>query len=274
MNMPVDEFKKRYEEEGAVWPISVLNEEELLAARLELDRASKELDLMNSDYRCKAQVLFPWVASIARSPKLTPYLTAVLGDSYHCWDALFWIKSPGDGKYVSFHQDGTYWNFLPKKGVTVWLSFDGATEDSGAIQYVLGSHKSGIRKHTDKRNDRNLLMRGQTVDRAKEEARQTVVAEVPAGFASLHAPFVVHGSTPNRSVESRAACGLIFVSGEAAPILSHAPESTLWVQGVDSNRNFLHDPVPAGAWEADKANWRKAYDRQHENYYRMSLTDV
>lgn len=41
------------------------------------------------------------------------------------------------------------------------------------------------------------------------------------------------------------------------------------VWGVDHYNYMLHDPRPTGDWERDKAAWQLAYDRQHENYYRM-----
>lgn len=266
--MDINEFKDRYERDGAVWPISIFSAEEIAGYKLKLDQAVADLDLMNSDYRCKSQVLFPWVAEIAKSPKLTPYLTALLGDSYHCWDTLFWIKQPGDNKRVSFHQDGTYWNFEPEKGLTVWLSFDGSTADKGAIQYVTQPYVKTIRKHTDRKSNDNLLMRGQTLDRNQEEVEHTCIAEVPAGSIAMHSPFIMHGSVPNMTDNTRAACGFLFVKGDAKPREAYSPESTLWIHG-DVPPHFMLDPAPTGDWELDKSAWQAAYDRQHANYYKM-----
>lgn len=262
------EFRARYEREGAVWPIPIFSAEEIAHYRNKLDEAMTNLSLMSSDYRCKSQVLFPWVAEIAKSPRLTPYLQCLLGDDYHCWDTLFWVKQPGDNKRVSFHQDGTYWNFEPEKGLTVWLSFDGSTEQKGSIQYVIKPHERRIRHHEDRASSDNLLMRGQTLDRDEEELMHTRIAEIPAGSIAVHSPFILHGSMPNLTAEPRRACGFLFVRGDAKPRATYARESTLWIRGRDPE-HFSLDPLPTGDWELDVESWRNAYDRQHENYYKM-----
>ena len=110
-------------------------------------------------------------------------------------------------------------------------------------------------------------MRGQTVD--EDLPKERVKTTVPAGHVLLHSPYIIHGSGPNMASTPRVAMGMILASTECKPILNIAPESTVMVAGVDEYNHMMHDPQPTGNWEVDVVNWRKAYDRQHDNYYKM-----
>lgn len=269
--MDTKTIQERYARDGAVWPIRVFDEEQIARYCKDVEAAEKNLNLMHSDYRCKSQVLFPWLDEIIHSKAVGDVVEAILGPDFHCWDTLFWVKEPGDEKYVSYHQDATYWNFTPKsEALTVWLSFNGATAEKGAINYVLGSHQVTQIDHIDVKNENNLLMRGQTIAREVQPADLTI-AEVPAGCVTIHSPFMVHGSPSNRSTEKRIACGMIFASTKCKPVATYAPESTVMVRGTDRFNYMMHDPRPTGIWETDVVAWKAAYDRQHDNYYKMSL---
>jgi hypothetical protein len=68
--------------------------------------------------------------------------------------------------------------------------------------------------------------------------------------------------------------GMIFVSTECKPHLDISPESTVMISGVDEYNYMLHDPSPTGNWINDVNNWKLAYDRQHDNYYKMEQRNV
>jgi len=264
-------IKTVYDTQGAVWPLPVFSEEEIGKYCEKVLLAERELHLMKSDYRCKSQVLFSWLNEITHNKVLGDYIEELIGPNFHCWDTLFWIKQPDDKKFVSYHQDATYWNFTPKtKALTVWLAFNDATAEKGAIQYVLGSHQSSQVEHTDVKSESNLLMRGQTIA-STVKPQDLTIAEVPAGCVTIHSPFIVHGSQANNGTELRIACGMIFASTECKPIATFSPESTVMVRGIDRFNYMLHDPEPTGNWDEDVKMWKYAYDRQHENYYKMNL---
>ena len=259
---------EQFNQQGFYGPVQFLTEEENSYYTNQLLTSQKELDLMNSDYRCKSNVLFPWINQLSRHNTLVSHVKEILGNNFHCWDTLIWIKDSNSDKYVSWHQDATYWNFLPKEsGLTVWITFSGATRDMGCIQYLKGSHKLKQIHHSDVKNNNNLLMRGQTVDYSIDH---TVYAECTAGSFLMHSPFIMHGSDANRSNNVRLALGLIYVATNARPIESYDVESTVMISGHDDYNYMVHDPEPMGHWATDVKNWRRAYDRQHANYYKMA----
>lgn len=261
-------IKQQYDAHGWVGPLEIMSKEKALEFKKLMLDADKKLDLMNSDYRCKSNVLFPWVDEISRNPRLIKYLEQIIGPNIHCWDTLFWIKYPNTDKVVSFHQDATYWNFdNADKALTVWFAFDDVTKEHGSIEYIQGSHKVFQRRHKDVKTNNNLLMRGQTVD--LDIPKERVKTQVPAGNVLIHSPFIIHGSGENLADTPRVAMGMIFASTECKPRLGLSPESTVMVNGVDEFNYMKHDPRPTGDWETDLKAWKDAYDRQHINYYQI-----
>jgi hypothetical protein len=111
----ITNLKTTFEQQGWLGPLPIFSKEETVKYRNAIMDADQKLDLMNSDYRCKSNVLFSWADEISRNSTLISYIEQLIGPNIHCWDTLFWIKKPGDGKDVSFHQDATYWNFTNKK---------------------------------------------------------------------------------------------------------------------------------------------------------------
>lgn len=263
-------IKQQYAQNGVIGPIKLMSRDDALRYKQKLLEADACFDLMNSDYRCKSNVLFTWIDEITRNPHLIEVVSQLIGPNFHCWDTLLWIKKAGGGKDVSYHQDSTYWNFdKPEKALTVWFAFDDVTEEHGPLEYIIGSHHSAT-MHEDIKTDSNLLMRGQTVadlDAYKKLPRAKMT--VPAGCALVHGPHIIHGSGINKASTDRIAMGMLFVSTECKPVLDKSPESTVMVSGEDKYNYMLHDPRPTGDWETDVKNWKAAYDRQHDNYYWM-----
>jgi hypothetical protein len=258
----------QYKQNGWLGPLPIMSAEDAFEYKQIVLETDSKLNLMNSDYRCKSNTLFKWVDDISRNPILISYLEQIIGPNIHCWDTLFWIKQPGDGKDVSFHQDATYWNFTNKdKAVTVWFAFDDVTPEHGSLEYVQGSHSTFQKRHKDVKTDTNLLMRGQTVD--IDVPKKRVKTSVPAGNILIHSPYMIHGSSKNNTDTPRVAMGMIFASTECKPVLEISPESTVMIAGVDEYNYMLHDPQPTGEWSIDVVNWQAAYDRQHLNYYKM-----
>lgn len=261
-------IKQIYDQQGYVGPLEIMSKEQAFEYKNKLLEVDSKLNLMNSDYRCKSNVLFPWINEISRNPKLIEYLTEIIGSNIHCWDTLCWIKYPESDKIVSFHQDATYWNFdRPDLAATVWFAFDDVTPEHGSIEYIQGSHKAFAKRHKDVKTSNNLLMRGQTVD--VDIPKERIKTSVPAGNVLIHSPFIIHGSGPNISNTPRLAIGMIYASTECKPLLNLSPESTIMVSGTDEFNYMIHDPEPTGNWDNDVKNWQVAYDRQHINYYKM-----
>jgi hypothetical protein len=264
----ITNLKTTFDNEGWVGPLPVFNQTEITKFKKLLVDADARFNLMSSDYRCKANVLFPWVDEISRHPSLISYVAQLIGPNFHCYDAMFFIKHPQGNKNVSWHQDGTYWNFDNKqKAITVWLAFNDVTPDQGSIKYIPKSHLSSQILHKDIRTDTNILMRGQTA--IFDNHITPVTTSVPAGNVLIHSPYMIHGSDINDSTETRYGMNMMFVSTECKPLINLAQESTLMINGVDNYNYMSHDPRPTGDWDTDIKTWKNTYDQQHVNYYKI-----
>ena len=260
-------IQETYNNQGYYGPVHFLNDIDIDLYTARLMFFADKLNLMNSDYRCKSNVLFPWIDDLSRNPTILSHVKEILGNNIHCWDTLIWIKEAETNKFVSWHQDATYWNFLPKeRGLTIWVTLSGATEDMGCIEYIPGSHKE-LKHHVDIKSENNLLMRGQTIETL--DKTNAIKVPAPAGSFLMHHPFMFHGSAANTTSMPRLALGLIYVATDAKPIATYAPESTVMVSGTDIYNHMLHDTQPTGTWEEDVKVWKAAYERQHDNYYKM-----
>jgi ectoine hydroxylase-related dioxygenase (phytanoyl-CoA dioxygenase family) len=57
-------------------------------------------------------------------------------------DQLF-VKEPGTRERTAFHQDATYFDADGDQCCVLWIPTDPATQETGALQYLRGSHRSG-----------------------------------------------------------------------------------------------------------------------------------
>src|SRR5262249_9754258 len=125
-----------------------------------------------------------------------------IGPDILLWDSAFIIKEPQDHKFVSWHQDLTYWGLEPGDVVSIWLALSPATPESGCMRMIPGSHLKGGVAHRMTVAEHNILSRGQTISEPIDEARSVDIVLQP-GEMSLHRGWVFHASHPNRSNERR-----------------------------------------------------------------------
>lgn len=167
------------------------------------------------------------------------YVEDLIGENFFLWGNQFFVKYPGDGSVVPFHQDSQYWPLKPMRTISAWLAIFDADEANGAMQIVRGSHKQGRYKHHV--NDDPSYVLEYEVDDEQIVSEDIVTLDLKAGQISLHDDGLLHGSKVNES--DRVRCGMTFrfCPTEVKCDLSVWPtfESYL-VRGVDK---YQHNPV-------------------------------
>ena len=91
-------------------------------------------------YFAETHAYLPWAYALATHPNVLDAVESLLGPDLLIWDSRWFTKRPGDGTYVSWHQDGTYWALDPPKVSTAWISLARSFPGNGAMQVVPGSH--------------------------------------------------------------------------------------------------------------------------------------
>jgi len=145
-----------------------------------------------------------WFHALCRTPAILDCVEDLIGPDFFQWGGQFFVKFPGDGSIVPWHQDAQYWPLTPRRTVTVWLAIYDADAANAAMQVVAGSHRVGDFAH--RRNDDPNYVLAQEVDAASIHQQDIVTLDLRAGEMSLHDDGLLHGSGPNTS--DRVRCGL------------------------------------------------------------------
>ena len=151
---------------------------------------------IQKEWRHKVHLLFTWANEIVRHPKILDAVEDLIGPNIICWTTYFFIKEAKDPGVVSWHQDSTYWGLEPADVVTAWFAMSDAPIESGAMKFILGSHKWDQINHTDTFDSNNLLTRGQEIDLQIDE-NEGVFAPLKARQISVHHIRAAPASSPS-----------------------------------------------------------------------------
>ncbi len=194
-----------------------------------------------SRYKIKAHLPFPWMWDIIRNRNILDAVEDLIGPDLLCWGSSFFTKKAHDRRFVSWHQDSTYYGLSSPDTVTIWYAFTASNVASGCMRFIPGSHRGGILEHTETRAPDNLLMRGQTINDVDES--RAVDVELKPGEFSIHHESVIHGSGPNGAAEPRIGLSIHYITPRIRQTrLSHA--SAMLVRGEDRYGYWDPDPEP------------------------------
>lgn len=211
--------------------------------------------------RTDAHLLYQWAWDVINDPRIVDPITDVLGPNVLLWSLNWFIKEPFDGKFVTFHQDATYWGLEPHDVVTAWVALSDAGPTTGPMQFVPGSHRIPLREHTDTFEEQNLLSRGQVIEGEISED-ETVLAPLEIGEMSLHHVRLIHGSEPNRTRDRRIGMVLRYCATHVKQ--TKLRDTAVLVRGVDTFNHFDLLPAPnVDAGEAELRRQRDALRRMH-----------
>ena len=144
--------------------------------------------------------------------------------------------------FVSYHQDATYWGLEPHHVATAWIALSDASEKTGPMRFVPGSHKGPLFEQHETYGKDNLLSRGQVVKTDVDES-QTVLAPLAPGEMSMHDVRVIHGSEPNLTGDRRIGMVLRYCATDVRQTKAEGDRAIL-VKGVDNHRHFEMIPRP------------------------------
>jgi len=232
---------EHYRSQGWLSPLDVLTGVEVAGARAKLEAFEAEHGPFGRrGERSRAYLPFAWVDSIMRHPRLVDMVEDVIGPDILCWNAIFWIKEPGAGSFVGWHQDITYWGLDNRELVTVWVALSEASEDAGCMSVLPGSHHQTL-NHDETYDADNLLTRGQHI--TDIDPADTVAMPLRAGQASFHNVATAHGSGPNHANDRRIGLSLHYMPTHTRQTVADWDSAAL-VRGEDRYHHFDHAPRP------------------------------
>jgi ectoine hydroxylase-related dioxygenase (phytanoyl-CoA dioxygenase family) len=117
------------------------------------------------------------------------------------------IKEPGTGEPTPWHHDLPYWPFQGAQICTLWLALDNVTADSGAVEYIKGSHRWGRRFQPtsfvgDGRYQQDGLEPLPDIETMRGDL-DIVQFEMAPGDCTVHHGLTLHAAPGNRRADRR-----------------------------------------------------------------------
>jgi ectoine hydroxylase-related dioxygenase (phytanoyl-CoA dioxygenase family) len=148
----------------------------------------------------------PEVAPLTFHPKLGQAAAELLQvPAIRIWHDQALYKVPGS-RPTDAHQDHPYWPMKETPSITAWIPFEGSTKAGGAMAYLPGTHKIGMRKFVN-------IFFGEPEDILADPQIaeiEPVFLEVPKGSVAFHHGLTVHLANANTTERARAVHTIIY----------------------------------------------------------------
>lgn len=233
-------IRDKFVTDGYVTGLQVLTTDEALLHRGHLERAEHNLG-GSLHYLNKVHTTLKSPFDLATHPTIVDAVESIIGPDILLYNCTFIIKEPRTATFVSWHQDLTYWGLTGGEQVSAWLALSPATELSGCMQMIPGSHKWGQFEQSTGNDPDNVLLQSQTIHNVDE--RTATLCPLNASEASLHHGWTVHCSKPNQSNDRRIGLNIQYVTPNMRQKKADF-DSALLVRGQDSH-GFYGADVPA-----------------------------
>ena len=145
-------------------------------------------------------------ARFIQSPRFGRIAADLMGvDAVRIYYDKAMFKEP-ESWITPWHQDGPHWPLLSEHVLTMWIPLVDATFDMGPPRFASGTHRDGVLGprgiHRESESFFEDYIRANRIPVEEEE--------IPAGDATLHSHWVVHGARANTSGRVREALGITF----------------------------------------------------------------
>ena len=163
-------------------------------------------------------------------------------DAVRIWHDQALYKEPG-GRETDPHQDQPYWPIVESDTVTAWIPFDGSTLANGAMGYLPGSHRLGLREFV------NIFTGPGEDPLARRELEDIAPAwvEVPAGSVAFHHGLTFHLAKPNTTGTVRRVHTAIYFADGSTRGEGRFPHPSVERAGIAMGAVIASDVTPI-AW--------------------------
>lgn len=227
------------------------------------DRPARE----HSSILIETHLLLNWVYRVVSDPTVLDAVESVLGPNLMVWSSGWIPKMPGDKKYVSWHQDATYWGLRPPNAVTAWIAFTESVPENGCMRVIPATHQGPLLPQDETHAQNNVLSRGQEISVHVDESKAVDLILRP-GEMSLHHIGLVHGSKPNESAKARIGLAVRYISTEVVQE-GNVPQVATLVRGKDEFGHFHLAEPPL-----DDEISPEDTQRREEALYRMRANNL
>ncbi|MGY4627143.1 phytanoyl-CoA dioxygenase family protein [Bradyrhizobium sp. USDA 4486] len=254
----IEGFRKH----GYVPRIRVISTERAAAIRRRIEEFERSPDgPLSGPLLKRPHLLFACLNELVREERIVDAIEDLYGENLLVWGSDLFIKEPSDPAFVSWHQDSTYWGLSSPDVVTAWVALSESNKANGALEVIPGTHLKDQLPHRDTFATDNMLSRGQEIA-VEVDPGSSQVLELEPGEMSLHHVRLVHGSPPNRSkTQRRIGFAIRYIPTYVRPVdrESAVVQVASLVRGVDSFREFEHEPIPSCDMDPKCVSYHKVH---------------
>ena len=222
-----EELKQQFDQDGFIVVREFLTGDDFHNLNVEIDRYIRDVVPTLSDgkafYQDKTRPetlkqlqymqLDPFFEEQRSNTRWVGLAEQLLGESVDVRGVEWFAKPPGTVHPTPPHQDNFYFCLNPCSVVTMWLALDSIDEENGCLHYVPGSHKLGIRPHSQTK----VLGFSQGITDYDEQDRENeVVIKLQPGDLAIHHGAMIHRAEPNQSATRHRRAFAFVCYGESA----------------------------------------------------------
>ncbi|ETX03812.1 MAG: hypothetical protein ETSY2_32420, partial [Candidatus Entotheonella gemina] len=225
----------QYGRDGTLFPLPVLSPDEVAAFRTGFETMEAKLGgNPTSMQMAQSHLYYRWAYDLATHPAILDRVEDIIGPNILVHSSTIFRKRPYDPSFVSWHQDGYYWDLDEPLLTSAWIALSNSTVDNGCMQVIPTSHKQCL-PHDTHHDKHNMLTTGLeiAVDVSESEAWDVILQ---AGEMSLHHVNIIHGSKPSRSATPRIGFAIRFVAPQVQQGLDHY--AAVLARGRDDYHHF------------------------------------
>jgi ectoine hydroxylase-related dioxygenase (phytanoyl-CoA dioxygenase family) len=163
-------------------------------------------------------------------------------DAVRIWHDQALYKEAG-GRETDPHQDHPYWPIVETDAITAWIPFDGSILAGGAMGYLPGSHRLGLREFVN-------IFTGpdqDTLARRELKGIEPVWVEVPPGSVAYHHSLTFHLAKPNTTGTVRRVHTVIYFADGSTRGEGRYPHPSVERAGIAMGAVIASDVTPI-AW--------------------------
>jgi len=254
-------YSAQYDAQGYLSGIDIISADEASEHRTQLEHAELQIGPMH--YLAKVHTILSSPAKLASHPRILDVVEQLIGPDILIYNVTYIIKEANTKSHVSWHQDLTYWGLDSDDQVSVWLALSDASNSSGCMRMIPGSHRLGRQYHILGEDDENnVLFQNQRV--ADVDESKAVAAELQPGQASFHHGWLLHSSSPNQSAERRIGLNIQYIAPHVRQTKVRG-FTALLARGVDRYRHYDSDIAATNDLEPAAMQRREELERLYHD---------
>jgi ectoine hydroxylase-related dioxygenase (phytanoyl-CoA dioxygenase family) len=250
-----------YQRDGILFPLPALTAAEAARSLQAFRTIAACLETSPRQGFGQWHLCFRCAHDLATHPAILDLVEDVLGPDILVHSSTLFHKPARSRNYVSWHQDGHYWQLDAPRLTSAWIALTPSTPGNGCLRVLPGSHAAGRVLHNETPHQDNLLNSGLRVAAPIDESRAIDVCLAP-GELSLHHVDLIHGSGANSSDVDRLGFAVRYASPSVRQVRVH--HAVVLARGRDEFGHFQHlterpsESLEEGlAAQAEIATWLK-----------------